>query len=271
MIHDGAVYFGAAKVGDFVPDGFMAESEGIFFKSENILTERDPAKIAWEMLPDGDVGVQAPLGPVADEHNLVALSDGSLYCTFRTVEGFLGAAYSRDGGHTWTDKQYGVYTPGGRRIKHPRAANFVWKASNGNFLLWYHNHGGKYYMSRNPTWLAGGVERDGQIYWSQPEIGLYADDPGTKISYPDFIEKDGRYWITETQKTVARVHELDPTLLLDSGSRENSEMSHAAPRVHARWRRGRARCDRLAATLATARRGRRLRGGLLDHPGRDRW
>ena len=33
------------------------------------------------------------------------------------------------------------------------------------------------------------------------------------MSYPDFIEQDGRYWFTETQKTIARVHEVDPSLL----------------------------------------------------------
>ncbi len=33
------------------------------------------------------------------------------------------------------------------------------------------------------------------------------------MSYPDLIEQDGRYWITETQKTVARVHSVDPELL----------------------------------------------------------
>ena len=36
---------------------------------------------------------------------------------------------------------------------------------------------------------------------------------GGGMSYPDLIEQDGRYWITETQKTVARVHPIDETLL----------------------------------------------------------
>ncbi len=210
---EGAVYFGVAKVGNFVPNGFMDPSEGIFLKSDNILTESDPAKIRWEMLPDGDVGLRAPCGPIADEHNLVPLNDGSLYCTYRTIDGFLCHAYSRDGGHAWDGPQHATYAPGGRKIKHPRAANFVWKASNGKYLLWYHNHGGKYYMDRNPAWLCGGVERDGHIYWSQPEIVLYDDNPATRMSYPDFIEQDGRYWITETQKTIARSHEIDPDLL----------------------------------------------------------
>lgn len=219
IVHEGAVYMGLAKVGSF-GEGFMASSEGIVMKSVNIWSEADPANIEWETLPDGDAGIRAPRGPVADEHNVTGLSDGSLYCTYRTIEGYNAQAYSRDGGHTWTPPQYAEYSPGGRRIKHPRAANFVRKFSNGNYLLWFHNHGrdwrdapARAYKDRNPAWLCGGVEKDGHIYWSQPEIVLYDDDPHVRISYPDFIEDNGRYFITETQKTIARVHEIDPALL----------------------------------------------------------
>ena len=212
MIHGGKVYFGFAKVGRF-GHGFMATSEGYFLCSENMLTEEDPAKIRWELLPDGEVGLKAPKGPVADEHNLVALSDGSLYCTYRTIDGHNCHAYSRDRGHTWDGPQYATYTPDGRRIKHPRAANFVRKLGNGKYILWVHNHGGTWYFDRNPAWICGGVEKEGYIHWSQPEIVLYAGDPKTRISYPDFIEEEGRYFITETQKTVARVHEVDAALL----------------------------------------------------------
>ena len=218
IIHRDKVYFGFAKVGRF-GYGFMANSEGYFLCSDNILTEDDPTKIDWELLPDGDVGLRAPQGPVADEHNLVGLNDGSLYCTYRTIEGYNCHAYSRDGGHTWDDPQYATYTRGGRRIKHPRAANFVRRFSNGKYLLWYHNNGMQWYNngpglgSRNVAWLAGGVEKDGCIHWSQPEVALYADDPTRGASYPDFIEQDGCYYVTETQKTVARVHEIDQELL----------------------------------------------------------
>jgi len=51
------------------------------------------------------------------------------------------------------------------------------------------------------------------MYWSQPEILLYDPDPKARISYPDFVEEKGRYFITETQKTIARVHEIDAGLL----------------------------------------------------------
>jgi hypothetical protein len=53
------------------------------------------------------------------------------------------------------------------------------------------------------------------IEWSQPEILLYDDDPFIRMSYPDLIEEDGRFYITETQKSVGRVHEI-PASLLDS-------------------------------------------------------
>lgn len=221
IVDRGKVWFGFAKVGKWGDPGAMVESQGCFMRSDNILTERDLSRIKWELLPDGDAGLRAPKGPVSDEANLVALSDGSLYATYRTIDGYNCHAYSRDGGHSWTPPEYATYTPGGRPIKHPRAANFVKKFSNGKFLLWYHNHGGEavhnakwdYYSNRNPAWISGGVEKTGFIHWSEPETLLYDENPGTRISYPDFIEDDGRFFVTETQKTIARVHQIDRTLL----------------------------------------------------------
>ena len=113
-------------------------------------------------------------------------------------------------------------------MKHPRAANFAWKCANGKYLYWFHNHGGRFirehpqrrtiaYEDRNPVWLCGGVEADTPegkvIRWSQPEIVLYDDDPYIRMSYPDLVEDGGKYFLTETQKDMARVHEIDPELL----------------------------------------------------------
>lgn len=214
-------------------EGFFAQSEGVFLRSDNILVERDPTKIRFETLPDGDVGLRTPPGGgrVAEEQSIVALSDGSLYCVYRTVDGHPCSAYSRDGGRTWTPPAYASYTPGGKLIKHPRAANFAWNCSNGKFLYWFHNHGGVFvrkmgadwggrgspYDDRNPAWLAAGIERDSPqgkvIHWSQPEILLYDDDPFIRMSYPDLIEEDGKFYVTETQKNVGRVHEIPSDLV----------------------------------------------------------
>ncbi|MDQ1257743.1 MAG: LamGL protein, partial [Candidatus Hydrogenedentes bacterium] len=64
------------------------------------------------------------------------------------------------------------------------------------------------------------------IHWSQPEILLYDDDPFIRMSYPDLIEEDGQYFITETQKNVGRVHAI-PQPLLDGlfGQFENRSVA----------------------------------------------
>lgn len=228
LLLDDAALLTLHKVGA-MGDGFFAQSEGVVLRSENILTETDPAKITFTTLPDGEIGLRAPAGGgrIAEEQSVVALSDGALYCVYRTVDGYPACAYSRDGGHRWTPPTYAAYTPGGRRIKHPRAANFVWRCGNGQFLYWFHNHGGTvaqrqsggwdHYHDRNPVWLAAGREVDSPdgkvIHWSQPEILLYDDDPFIRISYPDLVETDGRFYVTETQKSIGRVHAIDPALL----------------------------------------------------------
>jgi hypothetical protein len=215
------------KVGAMGP-GFFAQSEGAFLRSENLLTEREPEKITFETLPEGDVGLRTPPGGarVAEEQSLTSLSDGSLYCVYRTIDGWPACSYSRDGGRHWTVPACASYAPGGRRIKHPRAANFVWRCANGRFLYWFHNHGGAVvrtmpewgaYDDRNPAWIAAGIERDSRegrvIHWSQPEILLYEDDPFIRMSYPDLVEEGGRFYVTETQKSIGRLHEIPKTLL----------------------------------------------------------
>jgi hypothetical protein len=151
---------------------------------------------------------------VQEEHNLAALSKpGHLACVYRTTMGFPAVSYSRDGARTWSTPQPMRYRPGGRIIRHPRACPKIWRCGNGKFLFWCHQNGGKSYMGRNPVWLCGGIEKDGVIHWSQPEILLYHANPKKRMSYPDLIEVDGRYWVTETEKQIARIHELDPALL----------------------------------------------------------
>ena len=228
FIHEGAAFVSLHKVGR-MGEGFFAQSEGVLLKSANILTEADPAQLTWETLPDGDVGLRTPPGggPVSEEHSYCVLSDGSFYCVYRSIDGYPVEAYSRDGGHTWTTPRYKRYADG-RPMKHPRAANFVWKCANGKFLYWFHNHGGRFigehpdaptiaYNDRNPVWLCGGEEIDTpngrEIRWTQPEIVLYDDDPFVRMSYPDLVEENGRFYLTETQKHLARVHEVDAGLL----------------------------------------------------------
>jgi hypothetical protein len=224
----GSAYVPLHKVGGF-GEGFFTSSEGVLLKSDNLLSERDPGRVRWETLPEGVIGIRTPAGggPIAEEQSFSVLSDGSIFCVFRTIDGHPAFTYSRDGGRSWEPSEYMRFADG-RPMKHPRAANFAWRCENGKYLYWFHNHGGRFirespkrrsmaYEDRNPVWLAGGVEADSPrgkvIRWSQPEIVLYDDDPIVRMSYPDLVEEGGRYYLTETQKDVARVHEIDGGLL----------------------------------------------------------
>ena len=225
FVKDGMAMVPSCKVGGFGP-GFFSRNEGVLFCSPNLLTDHDPNKHEWETRPEGEIGVRTPPGggPIAGEFNAIPMNDGSLYATFRTIDGYACHAYSRDNGKSW-QQDWMRYRPGGRAVKNSRAANFAWRCSNGHYVYWFVNHGGEPlarftrenpalgYAHRNPAWMCGGVEKNGQIHWSEPEIILYHDDIGVRFSYPDFIEQDGRFFVTETQKSVARAHELDPSLL----------------------------------------------------------
>jgi hypothetical protein len=207
---DGATILAFSKLGKHLLD----QGEGWFFRSDNLLTETDPNRLRWELLPNGEHGVRhKSFGSIQEEHNVVSLSGDDLYCIYRTTTGHPCQSYSRDGGRSWTEPEHATYSPGGNKIKHPRACPKIWRTAAGKYLLWFHNFAGHTFDGRNPAWICGGIEKNGMMHWSQPEILLYDDDPKVRMSYPDLIEQDGRYWVTETQKTVARVHEIDTALL----------------------------------------------------------
>lgn len=202
------VWFSFTKLGKH----FLKEGEGWIYYSDNILTEKDVSKINWHLLPDGDIGIKSPnLGSVQEEFNLQPLNikDG-LYCVYRTTLGQPAHSYSYDNGHTWTAPELINYASG-LPLRNPRACPRLWKCKNGKYLLWHHNNGGKEVKHRNPAWISGGIEKNGKIYWSQPEIIIHGPDRSFetgRFSYPDLVEEDGKYWISTTQKTAATIHEV---------------------------------------------------------------
>lgn len=234
FFRNGTAYVTLHKVGQ-MGYGFFQQSEGVLLASPNLNTETDPEKIVWETLPDGEIGLRAPIGggPIAEEQNCVVLSDGSICCSYRGIDGYGLEAYSRDGGHTFEPAHYKMHYDG-TPLKNPRACNTVWQYQPGKYLYWFHNHGGHFirqmtgrndpnpvtpYSDRNPVWICGGTEVKTaaglELRWGNPEILFYDVNPETRMSYPDFLEDDGRFYFSETQKSIAGVHEI-PNAFLDS-------------------------------------------------------
>ncbi|MBN8711337.1 MAG: exo-alpha-sialidase [Verrucomicrobia bacterium] len=235
LVSGGSVYLTLHKVGG-LGAGWFTQSEGAFVRSDDLLLLDNPAKATWETLPDGEVGLRTPPGggSVAEEQSLIELSDGSFFVVYRSIDGHPVGCYSRDKGRTWQQPGYLRYADG-RHLKHPRAACFAWRLHHGDYVLWFHNHGGvilgghpdrldRGYDDRNPVWMCRGREiqtAEGlEVVWDNPEIVLYDDDPCIRMSYPDLKEEAETIYLTETQKAVARVHELGPRLAraLRSGS-----------------------------------------------------
>lgn len=92
------------------------------------------------------------------------------------------------------------------------------------YLLLYYNSAWEGYANRDPYWLTSGIEANGTVLWSQPEVGLYDRSIHTGTSgggYPDLVQgDDGSVSITCTTKYMsdpppseARVHKIDPHLL----------------------------------------------------------
>lgn len=208
---NGNVYLAITKLGRF----FMQDGEGWIIRSENLLTERDPDRILFRLLPDGEEGIKNPaLGLIQEEFNAVPLEGKSLFAVCRLSGGTPAQSYSSDEGLTWSKPERMTFGPGAREMKNPRACAKLFKTTAGKYLFWFHNHGGKMWGGRNPAFLSGGIlGSDGKLRWSEPELVLFDSNPAIRMSYPDLVEQDGKFWLTEAQKTVARVHPLDPAML----------------------------------------------------------
>lgn len=168
--------------------------EGFVIASSNILTEQDPTKITWEMLPEGDHGPGAPspfprATTVAEEwHVMPLVKTPGFFAVFRTNVGILGASWTSEptGRTGWTESTYaefaGAVPPGtearqSMSLKNPRGPITLKRFSNGRMLmLWYVNsfpgfasQGGR--TSRNPYWLSAAYETpEGKVVFSQPEV-----------------------------------------------------------------------------------------------------
>ncbi|MCQ2385715.1 MAG: glycoside hydrolase, partial [Clostridia bacterium] len=177
----GNVYIPLSKIASS-RGGCSEEDEGVFLFSPNLSDEKDPDKLIFRTLPDGENGVSAfdPSSAVAEEHCLAVLSDGSLFDVFRTDVCRVGFSQSFDGGKTFTPSRPLTYEDG-TPVPHPRANCPLFSLGDGKYLLWHHCAEDTGYGHRNRVYLSGAEERDipeGEtLTFHAPKLFLENDTP----------------------------------------------------------------------------------------------
>lgn len=135
-----------------------------------------------------------------DEHMVVERQDGTLWMLVRADDGYLGEAFSVDGGSTWT--------PGRQSsIANPNSRFFIGRLRSGRILLVNHYR----YTGRNN--LAAMLSEDDGHTWQ----GHLMLDERDRVSYPDACEgEDGSIYITydrdrtgEREILMARITQTD--------------------------------------------------------------
>jgi hypothetical protein len=182
----------------------------------NILEERDPAGLEFELLPEGPRGIRVDARKYLDspalrrltgffdgwpedvvgnfqELTLADLPGGRLLGVGRTYIGSPGFTVSSDRGRTWTPAEALCYRPGGEPIAHPMTMCPVAKTTDGRFVLLFTNndgtargarhvwHGGG--RTRNPQWIAvgraiPGEERNAGLVFGEPMVLAEVEDSG---------------------------------------------------------------------------------------------
>lgn len=192
------------------------QSEVCFLRFENILAEPDPEKLVVTTWPRSEHGleVESPMRPgrsMAQEPTAPALSDGRLFCVFRTLTGRAWFALSGDHGRTWDKPRPLRFKPGGDYVLNPCAPCPLYTLNDGRFLLLFYNndgsgHGGHGPIDpvnvRNPAWVTVGREIPGEpdqpIRFGRPKIvadtnwvGLPHSGRTQVCTYSSLVEYDG--------------------------------------------------------------------------------
>ena len=187
------------------------ESVTEFMRFDNLDDDPEPRDLAISYWAWGEEALRVsyyldPLISVAQEPSIVRLPDDRLFCTMRTMTGYIWHSISCDAGETWCAPRPLLRKDHGRVIEEPICCCPIFQLSDGRYVLLHHLRldGRKYEDSsrnRRPAYLALGEFRPGAeqpVWFSESKQFMDNDDSGIgpqkRIDlgvYPSITNRDG--------------------------------------------------------------------------------
>ncbi len=171
------------------------ESVVEFMRFENIDENPEPRDIRLSFFAWGKRALRVPhyANPrlsVAQEPSIVRLPDGRLFCTMRTMTGYIWYSLSSDDGQTWCAPRPLLRRDHGRPILQPLCCCPIYEFSPGRYILLHHNNDGRFEgcrpedtrRNRRPAFIALGEFRphaEQPIWFSRSK--LFMDNDGVGI------------------------------------------------------------------------------------------
>jgi len=124
------------------------DSRSLFLRFDNIDDGPEPEELRITWLPGDGEGLSVPDGvypeiSVCQEPSVVLLPDGRLFCTMRTMTGYIWYSVSADDGETWRPPEVLRQTDEGAPLQEPIAPCPIYDLEGGRYLLVFHNNPGK--------------------------------------------------------------------------------------------------------------------------------
>ncbi len=196
--------YGLQTMGQRKYDNWMTEV--YFMRLDNILTESDPEKLTFSILPDAARGLRIKRSNGmfwGNEPAWIELSDGRLMTAIRSRNDAVYYALSSDRGNTWSEPAPLRYADGGDIVGNPNAPCPMIRLHDGRIVLMFYNtKQSSTFGPRNPVWISMGKEdldAVQPIRLAEPKKFMEVDGRpplGTThaqiASYSTFAEHDGR-------------------------------------------------------------------------------
>ena len=167
------------------------ESVTEFMRFDNLDEDPEPRDLVVSYWAWGEEALRVPyyLDPlisVAQEPSIVRLPDDRLFCTMRTMTGYIWYSISCDAGETWCAPRPLLRKDHGRVIEEPICCCPIYQLSDGRYILMHHLRfdGHKYEDSahnRRPAYLALGEFRpnaEQPVWFSDSEELMDNDNVG---------------------------------------------------------------------------------------------